>query len=114
LLGSWISTIAKGLELPDAKDAHVLADAIKAGAQVIVTFDKRDFSREALEEFDIEAQHPDDFILYQKEERSLVAIAPRWLRGRQRCGAFASHIAPKTICLFVGVIRPEVRGRSDR
>jgi hypothetical protein len=67
LLGSWISTIAKGLELPDAKDAHVLADAIKAGAQVIVTFDKRDFSHEALEEFDIEAQHPDDLFSTRKK-----------------------------------------------
>jgi hypothetical protein len=60
--------IIDGLELPDANDRHVLAAAIKAGAQVIVTFNKSDFPEEILAEFDIEAQHPDDFILYQKEE----------------------------------------------
>ena len=98
----------------DPGDRHVIAAPVKCGAEAIVTFNLRHFPDTALDTWNIEAQHPDDFILYQKEERSLVAIAPRWLRGRQRCGAFASHIAPKTICLFVGVIRPEVRGRSDR
>jgi hypothetical protein len=56
------------LELPDAKDRHVLAAAIKAGAQVIVTRNISHFPQKILSEFDIEAQHPDDFILYQKDE----------------------------------------------
>jgi hypothetical protein len=60
--------IAKGLELPDENDRHVLAAAIKAGAQVIVTCYLRDFPAAILQEYEIEAQHPDDFILYQKEE----------------------------------------------
>jgi hypothetical protein len=34
-----------------------------SGAQVIVTFNLKDFPNEALERFDIEAQHPDDFVL---------------------------------------------------
>jgi hypothetical protein len=60
--------IIPGLELPDAKDRHVLAAAIKAGAQVIVTRNISHFPHKILSEFDIEAQHPDDFILYQKDE----------------------------------------------
>jgi hypothetical protein len=51
-----------GLSLPDADDRHVLAAAIRCRASVIVTFNERDFPREALEPFGIEAQHPDAFI----------------------------------------------------
>jgi predicted nucleic acid-binding protein len=76
-------SIAKGLQLPDEKDVHVLAAAIKAGAQVIVTFNKRHFPAETLDEFEIEAQHPDDFILYQKEENS----TPLCESGRARKGS---------------------------
>jgi hypothetical protein len=51
-----------GLILPDEKDRHVLAAAIRCGASVIVTFNLIDFPRESLREFGIEAQHPDEFI----------------------------------------------------
>lgn len=51
------------LELPDADDRHVLAAAIKGNADVIVTFNLRDFPPRALALHGIRAQHPDDFIL---------------------------------------------------
>jgi predicted nucleic acid-binding protein len=53
-----------GIELPDAGDRHVLAAAIRAGADVIVTFNLDDFPAGCLEPYGIEAQHPDDFITY--------------------------------------------------
>jgi predicted nucleic acid-binding protein len=53
-----------GLHLRDPDDRHVLAAAIKAGAQVIVTADK-DFTVSDLAPWDIEAKHPDDFVLDQ-------------------------------------------------
>lgn len=54
--------LIEGLRLPDAGDRHVLAAAIKCGADVIVTFNLRDFPRTALEHQGIEAQHPDEFV----------------------------------------------------
>ncbi|NUT04815.1 MAG: PIN domain-containing protein, partial [Hamadaea sp.] len=53
------------LKLPDPEDRHVLAAAIKAGAQVIITSNLRDFPPEHLSQWDIEAKSPDDFVLDQ-------------------------------------------------
>jgi hypothetical protein len=52
------------LALPDPNDRHVLAAAIHAGASVIVTCNLADFPPHVLGEFDIEAQHPDEFVLH--------------------------------------------------
>lgn len=53
------------LNLPDGKDRHVLAAAIMARADVIVTYNLRDFPLEETEKYGIEAQHPDEFISHQ-------------------------------------------------
>ncbi len=53
------------LDLPDVDDRHVLAAAIRAGAQVIVTANLDDFPAEKLTPYAIEAQHPDEFVLHQ-------------------------------------------------
>lgn len=58
------------LELPDPDDRHVLAAAIRCGADTIVTFNLKDFPVNALKPFGIEAQHPDDFLT------SLIVFAP--------------------------------------
>lgn len=53
------------LTLPDPDDRHVLAAAILCGADVIVTFNLKDFPQDALNPYGIEAQHPDEFLTYQ-------------------------------------------------
>jgi predicted nucleic acid-binding protein len=53
------------LTLPDPNDRHVLAAAIKAHANVIVTFNLDDFPEIELNKHGIEAQHPDEFLVYQ-------------------------------------------------
>ncbi|WP_328787887.1 PIN domain-containing protein [Streptomyces sp. NBC_00273] len=50
------------IELPDPDDRHVLAAAIRAKAQAIVTFNLKDFPQEALAPWDVEAIHPDAFL----------------------------------------------------
>jgi predicted nucleic acid-binding protein len=52
-----------GLALPDPDDRHVLAAAIRTGAQAIVTFNLNDFPAERLQQYNIEAKHPDDFVI---------------------------------------------------
>lgn len=60
-------TLIPALELPDSNDRHVLAAAIKSGAQVIVTSNLKDFPKSALEQWKIEAQSPDRFVLHVLE-----------------------------------------------
>ncbi|PZU45228.1 MAG: PIN domain-containing protein [Microbacterium sp.] len=49
----------------DPKDRHVLAAAVRGGAEVLVTFNLKDFPFESVEPFDVEVVHPDDFLLDQ-------------------------------------------------
>ncbi|MHB1558220.1 MAG: PIN domain-containing protein [Isosphaeraceae bacterium] len=49
------------LLLPDPNDRHVLAAAIHAGADLIVTFNLSDFPTHYLRSFGISARHPDVF-----------------------------------------------------
>lgn len=62
-LVSGYAELTEGLALPDPDDRHVLAAAIHAGAQVVVTFNLKDFPESALAPYSIEAKHPDDFVL---------------------------------------------------
>jgi predicted nucleic acid-binding protein len=50
------------LNLPDQKDRHVLAAAIKINANVIVTNNLKDFPSEILELYAITAKSADDFL----------------------------------------------------
>lgn len=52
------------LTLPDPNDRHVLAASIKSQANVILTFNLKDFPTSILTSYNIEAQHPDSFITH--------------------------------------------------
>lgn len=47
----------------DPKDRHVLAAAVHADAECIVTYNLNDFGSAALRDHEIEALHPDEFLL---------------------------------------------------
>jgi predicted nucleic acid-binding protein len=71
--------LIEGLQLADADDRHVLAAAIKCNASVIVTFNLKDFPVDILGPFNIEALHPDDFIvdLWDLDQAAVLEAAQR-------------------------------------
>jgi predicted nucleic acid-binding protein len=54
--------LIEGLDLPDPDDRHVLAAAIKANAQLIVTRNRKDFPVKTLAQWEIRPKSPDDFV----------------------------------------------------
>lgn len=78
-------TVASTLELPDPDDRHVFGAAIIGHADAIVTFNLKDFPAEVLAVYNIEAQHPDDFIANQLDLRQLETLAAiKTMRARLR------------------------------
>lgn len=57
--------LIKAIELPDPDDRHVLAAAIRARAQVIVTNNLSDFPDGTLRPWNVAAKAPDDIVLDQ-------------------------------------------------
>ncbi|MCU0352659.1 MAG: PIN domain-containing protein, partial [Cytophagales bacterium] len=79
------------LVLPDANDRHVLAAAIQAKAQVIVTYNLKDFPLSATTAYGIEAQHPDEFIM------DLTSLAPEAVATAAREHRASLKNPPKTV-----------------
>jgi hypothetical protein len=74
------STVVTGYEslvegmTNEPKDRHVLAAAVRASAEAIVTFNERDFPEQALKPYDVVAIHPDDFLLDQLDQYPILTI----------------------------------------
>lgn len=66
--------LADGVELPDENDRHVLSAAIRCGAQIIVTDNKKDFPAHALDRFDIEVLTADEFLVETFDLFKMVAL----------------------------------------
>jgi predicted nucleic acid-binding protein len=68
------------------KDRHVLAAALVGRADVIVTANLGDFPPDSREPYDIDAQHPDEFLCNQWEldEESMVEAIRLWLEDLSR------------------------------
>ena len=56
------------------KDRHVLAAAIRAGSSLIVTFNLKDFPEEALSKWNVEATHPQNYllVLYELDPNQII------------------------------------------
>jgi hypothetical protein len=64
LVTGW-EGLEAGISLPDEDDRHVVAAAIRGGAQAIITANVTDFPATTLGPLGLEAVHPDDFLLDQ-------------------------------------------------
>ncbi len=62
LVSDYEAGLPLDVELPDEKDRHVIAAAIKVGASVIVTDNVKHFPAHVLAPLDIEVKTADDFI----------------------------------------------------
>ncbi|HOY36614.1 MAG TPA: PIN domain-containing protein [Pseudomonadota bacterium] len=87
---------ARGLELPDPDDVHVLASALAGHADCIVTANLKDFPAEVVAQLGIEVIHPDQFIVVQWDLDQLVAVAAfkrmraRWKQPQASAEDFAA------------------------
>ncbi len=83
------------LTLPDPNDRHVLAAAIHAGADIIVTANLSDFPPDALAKYGIEVQHPDEFI------NQLLDHAPNVVCSAVRRQRASLKNPPKSVAEFL-------------
>lgn len=95
---SGYAPLIEALTLPDPGDRHVLAAAIRAKAQVIVTFNERDYPADVLAGFDIAAQHPDVFL------RHLIDLNPVTVRARVEHMLAGWRQPPNTSEAFIGAL----------
>lgn len=67
--------LIEGITLPDPDDRHVVAAAIAGHADAIVSWNEKDFPAEVLDQFGIELQTPDEFVLNQIMLQKFLALA---------------------------------------
>jgi len=61
---SKFKKIIPTLQLPDTNDRHVLAAAIAAQVDFIVTINLKDFPTKIVDQYGIKTIHPDDFLMF--------------------------------------------------
>lgn len=88
---SGFDALIGGLELPDPDDRHVLAAAIRSGAQAIITFNLGDFPEDNLSPYNVEPKHPDEFVL------DLIGLAPGLVMTVVNAQAASLRNPPRTV-----------------
>jgi predicted nucleic acid-binding protein len=106
------ATLSEQLELPDPDDRHVLAAAIQAEAQVIVTMNVKDFPSSVLGKYDVETRTPDAFIAELLNNEPLAVLqAVKGQRERlknppQSVDEFLSTLKRQGLIVSVSLMEP--------
>ena len=102
------------LILPDENDRHVLAAAIHAGADAIVTFNLKDFPAQVCDQYNLEVLHPDEFIRHQFDfDNAAVILAAKACRGRLKnplksAEAYLETLAQQRLPVTVSALIPYI------
>jgi len=90
----------------DPKDRHVLAAAVVSGAQTIVTFNVKHFSKEALAAWNVEVQSPDEFLIHQYHLDPETVFAVVNAQATQHGGwERLMSVHDRTVPQFVSILR---------
>src|SRR5256885_10004969 len=84
----YTTLFRSSVSLPDANDRHVLAAAIKGRADVIVTYNTRDFPTDVLAKYEICAQHPDRKSTRLNSSHLVISYAVFCLTKKQSLGFY--------------------------
>jgi|SaaInlStandDraft_3_1057020.scaffolds.fasta_scaffold38506_1 hypothetical protein len=97
-------------DMPDINDRHVLAAAIRCNAEAIVTQNLKDFPKEILSKYDIEALSADTFISLQfgfSKEKVISAIkeSRKWVRSKPSPEEYLQSLKKKGLTKTVAFLR---------
>ncbi|MBG6094238.1 PIN domain-containing protein [Nocardioides luteus] len=82
--------LVSGMEC-DEKDRHVMAAAIASDCQIVVTYNLKDFPKPAMEKHQLEAVHPDAFLVDQLDLYPEEVVHALW---RQSAESARPHLTP--------------------
>ena len=99
----------------DEKDRHVLAAAVRAGAQVIVTFNKRHFPPASTSRWNVEAVGPGAFLqeLYVAAPSVVTERIRQQATNLERSLTAQLKVLAKAVPSFVEIIRGDLRHKGD-
>ena len=87
--------------LPDPGDVHVVAAAIKAEAEIILTFNLKHFPEDALSAHGLTAVHPDAFL------GELLSLAPEPMLETLRAHRASLRNPPKSQAEYLGTLQDQ-------
>lgn len=91
--------LIESVVLPDPGDRHVLAAAVIGKADLIITFNLKDFPQPVLQLYGIEARHPDTFITW------LMDMAPEAVFAAAKRHRSSLKNPPQSVTEYLSILK---------